>query len=320
MLDLTKNIIRPVRDLISGFVNFLYDYSIYCQNSSSIFRKSEKITYEIIKTYHALEKSMTFSPHDKYAGGGVALKLYKLLCLKNSKYGLGVMDKIGGNVLLKYLVLSENKESDFIRSQDLDWLLYDDEKGGIKKIKRDYIQQGMFEKPEDFFLTRFSIRDFLPQHVPKDLLLEAISLAIKTPSSCNRQPWLVHLVSDEHTKNKILDIQFGNRGFGHKIPNILVISMNSSAYTTACERYQYWIDGGMFCMSLIYALHAKGLGTCCLNWSQEYKNDLKIKKIIEVDSSNRVIMIIAVGYIADEVSVCRSDRKSIDDIVKVVER
>ena len=49
---------------------------------------------------------------------------------------------------------------------------------------------------------------------------------------------------------------------------LLIIAMDLKAFVPAHERYQHWIDGGMFSMSIIYALHSLGLSSCCLNWSK----------------------------------------------------
>jgi len=43
--------------------------------------------------------------------------------------------------------------------------------------------------------SRRSVRGFLPAEVPASILREALELAQLTPSNCNVQPWLVHVVS-----------------------------------------------------------------------------------------------------------------------------
>src|SRR3546814_1994141 len=74
--------------------------------------------------------------------------------------------------------------------------------------------------------------------------------------------------SDLEIIDRALSLQNGNRGFGHEIPCLLILCTDLSAFDTAGERYQHWIDGGMFSMSLVWALHALGYSSCCLNWSK----------------------------------------------------
>lgn len=45
--------------------------------------------------------------------------------------------------------------------------------------------------------TRQSIRQFLPQEIPQSVLDEVVKDAMHAPSSCNTQPWHVHIVSGE---------------------------------------------------------------------------------------------------------------------------
>lgn len=48
---------------------------------------------------------------------------------------------------------------------------------------------------------RVSIRAFLPEPVPKNILEEILVLALKAPSNCNVQPWNVYVVSGQACKN-----------------------------------------------------------------------------------------------------------------------
>ena len=43
--------------------------------------------------------------------------------------------------------------------------------------------------------TRRSVRGFLPREVPQPLLDEVFELAQWSPSNCNIQPWVPHVVS-----------------------------------------------------------------------------------------------------------------------------
>jgi nitroreductase len=81
------------------------------------------------------------------------------------------------------------------------------------------------------------------------------------------------------------------------------------------ERNQPWIETGMFAMSLIYALHAMGLGTCCLNWSVEPEKDEALKRDLDLPESFAIGMMIAVGALPDEILVAESRRVSLDQIL-----
>ncbi|EAZ90593.1 nitroreductase family protein [Crocosphaera chwakensis] len=140
-------------------------------------------------------------------------------------------------------------------------------------------------------------------------------MAQKTPSVCNRQSSKVYVFSRDEDKQKILSYQNGNRGFGEQASKVLIVTSNMEHFTSIGERNQCWIDGGMYAMSLVYALHSLGLGTCCLNWSVECRVDKQLREVAEISDSEAVIMMIAVGHLTDELKVAQSPRKKIEDVL-----
>lgn len=187
--------------------------------------------------------------------------------------------------------------------------------GAVTLKKSDIVKQthpGFFK---DFFESRFSVRDFTDDKVSVEELKQAISVARKTPSVCNRQSWRVHAFLEPETCREVLALQNGNRGFGEKVNAVLVITSELQTFLSAGERYQGWIDGGMFAMSLTLALHAQGIGSCCLNWSVSSKADRRLRKHMNLPDNELVIMMIAIGHLKDEFKVATSPRIDVDDIL-----
>ncbi|ASK28391.1 nitroreductase [Neisseria chenwenguii] len=52
--------------------------------------------------------------------------------------------------------------------------------------------------------SRQSIRTFLPEEIPQNVIDEVVKDAIAAPSACNTQPWNVHIISGE-TLKKVSD-------------------------------------------------------------------------------------------------------------------
>ena len=50
---------------------------------------------------------------------------------------------------------------------------------------------------DDVILSRRSIRGYLPDPVPRALIQEVLSLAMRAPSSMNTQPWHFHVITGE---------------------------------------------------------------------------------------------------------------------------
>jgi nitroreductase len=173
--------------------------------------------------------------------------------------------------------------------------------------------------PSDAFaqlaLARRSVRDFKKLPVPPPLLQEAVRLAQLSPSACNRQPCRVYAVEDSQQMARLLSYQNGNRGFGDRVPLLLIVTADARCFFDASERHQPYIDGGLFSMSLCYGLTALGLASCCLNWCVPTANDLAVHRITGIPSTERIIMFIAVGYASDQCQVPRSSRRDLHDVL-----
>ena len=70
-------------------------------------------------------------------------------------------------------------------------------------------------------------------------------------------------------------------------------------------------------MSLVYALHASSLATCCLNWDVLPQNDIKLKNILNIKKET-IVMLIAVGNYKDEYKVALSKKSPLEDVVKFI--
>jgi nitroreductase len=111
-----------------------------------------------------------------------------------------------------------------------------------------------------------------------------------------------------------LSHQNGNRGFGYRAQGVLVITSDLRAFVNAGERNQCWVDGGLFAMSVVYALHSLGLGCCMLNWSMEAAADRAMRKEMGIPDSEAVITMTAVGHLKERFKVARSHRRPLHEI------
>lgn len=166
-----------------------------------------------------------------------------------------------------------------------------------------------------FARSRSSVRNFSERSVEVDIIQSAIMDAQTTPSVCNRQAARVRIFARGEFANKVLQTQNGNRGFGHTASHVLVVTSDLSAFLTPGERNQGYIDGGMFAMSLIYALHGAGIGSCPLNWSTVKSQDLRLRNLIGLPDEEVVIMMIAIGYPSGDAVVTASPLRNFDRVL-----
>ncbi len=168
-----------------------------------------------------------------------------------------------------------------------------------------------------FFESRYSIRNFSEEPIDPRQIVAATKLAQKTPSVCKRQSARVYAFTENPLHREVLACKHGNSGFGHQAAAVLVVTSALPSFFSPDERNQCWIDGGLFCMSLIYALHSMGLGTCCLNWCVNLQDDRNLREVADLPESESIIMQIAVGHLPETLKVAKSIRKPLNQILRI---
>ncbi len=186
----------------------------------------------------------------------------------------------------------------------------------IRAIDREQIHRSVNFNTEDFFSSRHSVRQFEPGTIDITKLRKALAHALTTPSVCNRQSGRVWIAIRNDCNLDFLALQNGNRGFGHEAQAIAIITSDLSAFLDPTERHQAMVDGGMFAMMVALGLHAEGFGACFLNWSQTDAIDLQLRRATGIPASETVITLLAVGNLPEQLSVARSHRLDVDDVVK----
>ncbi|WP_082803665.1 nitroreductase family protein [Anabaena sp. 4-3] len=305
--------------------NYYYDYNrlIKWSSATSGFNTKSKLHASITKNYHSIEKGLALRQPKVGFGKDTIKRLVSNLEELQNKYGIDTIGQIALNTLSAYYQFNLEHglvdEDLFQKITKLKNYIHDSQnttnQGGILEISRKTIVEAAQMDLQAFFKSRHSIRQFDSEDVDMSLIEKAVTMAQKTPSVCNRQSCKVYVFSSYEDKIKVLSYQNGNRGFGDQANKILIVVSDLENFTSIGERNQCWIDGGMYAMSLVYALHSLGLGTCCLNWSVEYKVDQALKQTTGIKDSESIIMMIAVGHIPEKLNVAQSARKKVDEVL-----
>ncbi|MGP6176014.1 nitroreductase family protein [Microbacterium sp. A196] len=174
---------------------------------------------------------------------------------------------------------------------------------------------GISDPIHHLFVTRRSVRTFEATPVDPAQVTEAIRLALNTPSVCNRAPWNVRIFSGTEATD-ILRHQNGNRGFGHQIPAVLLVTVNVGLMTGTGERNQAWIEGGIFSSTLVWALHSMDIATCLLNLSLETDRANELRVNAALDDSDVPIAMIAIGHATPTARVAASTRRRLADVLR----
>jgi len=308
------------------FNDYLYDYRRFLKLSASTgLLTRENIQAYLIKEYHAIEKGLALR-HPRPGFGAVRISnLIKVLNEYVAKFGKDSVSDVTVGTLIEYKnydAVNNKTTNPVINEIDQVLASYGSSTGsllgGTKMVyKADIIAANNFDFSR-FMESRFSTRDFTDEIVDSNLILEAIKTASYTPSVCNRQAWKVFLIdySNKELRDKFLSVQNGNKGFGEHLSSLLVVTGKLSSFFSY-ERNQVFIDGGMFAMSLVLALHAKGLGTCCLNTSYTAEKNEAFNKVTTLDEDCVPIMFIGVGHLKESYKVPVSSRKALEELVVI---
>lgn len=321
IIKTVKSIARPIRDLVFLLVDCFYDLYRYARYSGMFNRKGRQVRdFKTIKIYHALEKSLSFRNRKSSSGWGVVSNLVGHVTDSKLLHGeYSYHDRVALKTLSDFYQAGQGEGVDVSARASLkDFVLQVQEdmaeEGGVVSFSRQRLADGQLDDPERFFFSRYSVRDFSVEPVSHDMIKRALTLASKTPSACNRQGWHVYHADRRDKIDEALGFQNGNRGFGHEVPCLLIITADARAFEASVERNQQLIDGGMYAMSIISALHALGIGSCCLNWSQGMRGDIRFRRAIKISPHHSVIMMLAVGYPRDSLKVCYSARTAVDEM------
>lgn len=133
-----------------------------------------------------------------------------------------------------------------------------------------------------------------------DRILEAARLA---PSACNAQPWHLVVVDDPEVCGQTAEAiaSLGMNKFAHQAPLHIVIVEERPNFTSwfgglVKNKHFPLIDTGIITSYITLAAASEGLGSCILGWFDEKE----LKKVLNIPSSKRILLDIAIGYPAAE--------------------
>lgn len=308
------------RTRLGEIANSIYDNYIFLKYSFSVNHLRTKQNYEsyLTKQYHIIEKGLSLPNPRKNFGKPKIIELINKSEEYINQFG---DDKLIGTIrqcLTEYKIKNnELKDIDFNFYTKLNNFITIGSfksNGGTKEINKNYIKEITNINYEEFVKTRVSVRDFDDLKVDIKDVIEAVEIARHAPSVCNRQGWKLHFYNDRETMNTLLQYQGGNGGFTESIKALFIITTDTESFTNL-EKNQVFVDGGLFSMNLLLALHSKGIGACCLNTCFPFTTELKVKKTGKIKSSERLIMMVGIGYLKDEFKCAYSIKKEVDEIL-----
>ena len=320
-MNTIKSLIDKIFPNLVIAINYFYDYKQY----SKYNYKTKKVTYKkmegkIFRQTHIIEKGMSLSNPRK--GFGIE-KINLLLDYVDEYCKLGYpkdstvfLNAI--HVIKKYITFQNNMG---VANKELEERLevyapyfVKDFVCGIKKETKANLNEMKDRDFLEFLASRHSMRQFADSDLDKELIRKAVKAAMFAPSECNRQSVRAYLVCNEEKKRGLDNLINGNTGFAQEVKGYMIITSDSSCYTSAYERNQLYIDGSLFAMVLMLSLHYFGIASCPLQHSETKEKTERAREIIGFSESERIVMYLAIGNYKETFSYAVSKRKNIEEI------
>jgi len=290
--------------------------------------KKNRIKYEILRNVHQLEKGMSIN-HPK-AGFGIEkakglVRYIQMLGDCPVSSDLYYIKRIGISALKSYINLFINNGwninkvkdvIDFISNLDID---VEDGLSGTVHIQSTRHTEEAFNSLKDIAISRHSIRDFSDASIDPSLILQAISIAQRAPSACNRQAVKYYIVDKTHfetIQEWLGDIgYFGDYGFDKLIIVTGVITAHNEY-----ETFQHLVSPGIAVGYLLLSLEALNIGACVMQRHIffEPKWEAVCEKLM-IPKDEQCFCLIGCGEKKKEYNVPRSARLPIEYIARIVE-
>lgn len=239
-------------------------------------------------------------------------------CGYNIKDSAPVMNALG--VLRAYLAYHEERgfkpEEVLKKFEKYSMYLLEKEQYGIVEVNKAEMEKKVRGSFPDFFMSRHSVRQYSERTIDVEDIEKAVKLAMKAPSACNRQSCKVYFYKDKDVNKELGNLIAGNTGFDGEVQNYIVVTSDMSAFYDSFERNQVYVDGGIFTMALVEALHYYGIASCILQNGEYKERNLKFKEICKnIPENEKIILFIAIGYYKDNFTYAVSHRKNLEDVL-----
>lgn len=316
----------PTCDLKEAQTNYDYDRDRFLQFSSSVHLNSDATSLKafLVEVEHAIEKGLAIeSPRQAFG----QKKILDVISAVHELEGTGHSDEAttaARACLQQYVNLHKTRNWSLPSGFESELQEFLAEKstsdvGGTTPLARTDVERATNFDYERFVFSRHSVRHFTGEPVSRDAAKKAVRLALKTPRVCNREARHVYLALDPGLRSKLLSYHHGHSGFDKTLGAVFVITVDIRHYNKIGERNQGWVDGGLFAMSLCFALHSQGLGTCMMNWSEPCDQDQRLREAFAIPENEIVITFLGAGHLPSRIDVAYSVPPLVDDVLSDIQ-
>ena len=307
---------RAVRLELSRIYKSLYENS---KKRNGMF--TERDLFLIRRNTHRLEKGLLMQPRREifaldYIEEHVNLVIIFMFRLNNDQI------KWACEVLDQYFSVTDSSSKRYVKAKTKFYENYNRtqiDQAKPLRIPYQYVRPNNDHRTlTDLLRNRKSVRWYEKSKVPHEVLIDAVEHALMSPSSCNRQAYRYYATTNFDDAEKIANISGGTGGWAHNIPAILVLTASQDLINGPEDMFTSTIDASLSVLPLILRLEEKGYATCIINWVGTYAREKKIRSVLPIKDSERVVLSIAVGKASIDGEVASSIRKDVECTITIL--
>ena len=151
----------------------------------------------------------------------------------------------------------------------------------------------------ELIATRHSVRDYLPDPIPEEILKQILEAGRLAPSARNRQPWR-YIVFTSNDDIKELSLRCGLIGlsniFIRKAPCLIVACADTNYNVRINHQDYYLLDTAISVQQMVLTAWSFGIGSC---WIAAF-SEKTLKKYLQLPDSWRIVALLPLGYPAEK--------------------
>ena len=311
-------VIRRLGKKVKTYNEFRHDAKNFDKYYVEAAERDGDYRYTIMLLVHSLEKGMCM-PNPRPFGFDKVKELIKLLNGCSEKGGFEY--NVGVSALDAWKRFFDERGWKSEKNYDEVATFLKDKKIVCETGSKKYSPVIGSTDGEDFeriTFSRHSVRDYKDEPIRDEDLHLALKAFVETPTACNRQMCRIISVKSASIKAEFNKVIIGLPGFNKEHVNFFIITYDLAAFAYSGERQQGLFNAGLCTMSFVNALHAKGIGSCCLQWSNKHSEDQRIRKLLGMRDSERIGVVVGAGYYLQDNTIPCSVRRPISDIYREV--
>ncbi len=177
---------------------------------------------------------------------------------------------------------------------------------------------------KELIFGRHSVRNFLPDPIPQEVLNDILEAGRLAPSAQNRQPWR-YIVFTESEKIQKLALNCGLIGlsnfFIRKAPCLIIACADTKANLKLNGQDYYLVDTAISFHQMMLMARSYGIESC---WLAAF-SEKKLRSYLDIPASWRIVALSPFGYPAGKKSTYTklvssfagsTERKPLTDIVQ----